>query len=260
MQRARTRAPTSRLRATLKGLLILGLTLVFYLIWLLGAVLVLPFRRLYCRWRWTFFRTWGRSVCRAMGVSVDVRGAPPRAPCFLVCNHLSYLDIPLIAGYFDGVFVAKAEVAAWPVMGPLARTMRTIFVNRQSKRDVLRVNRRIEQALERGEGVVVFPEGTSSGGEEVLPFRPALLEPAAASRHPAHYASLAYRTPPGCPPAATAVCWWGDMTFFGHLWGMLALPGFDAVLHFGGEALHESDRKLLAERLHRAVSRQRGPA
>jgi 1-acyl-sn-glycerol-3-phosphate acyltransferase len=110
--------------------------------------------------------------------------------------------------------------------------------------------------LDSGRGVVFFPEGTTSRGDKVAPFRPSLLEPAARSRRPVHYAALSYRTRKKCPPAERAVCWWGDMKFGSHILQLLAMPGFDASLTFGKEPIREDDRKLLATRLHRAIEQQ----
>jgi len=103
---------------------------------------------------------------------------------------------------------------------------------------------------------VLFPEGTSSGGDAVLRFRPALLEAAARAELPVHCAAIAYRTPPGAPPASEVVCWWRDMPFVPHVWNLLALPRFEARLCFAEETVCEPDRKLLAERLQRMVERQ----
>ncbi|HKX45760.1 MAG TPA: 1-acyl-sn-glycerol-3-phosphate acyltransferase, partial [Planctomycetota bacterium] len=113
--------------------------------------------------------------------------------------------------------------------------------------------------LARGHTVVLFPEGTSSRGVEVLPFRPSLLEPAAGGGFPVVPAAVSYRTPAGAPPASRAVCWWGDMTFAGHFVRLLGLPGFDARVAFGSEAPREPDRKVLADNLWQAVRAQFEP-
>jgi 1-acyl-sn-glycerol-3-phosphate acyltransferase len=112
----------------------------------------------------------------------------------------------------------------------------------------------IERALDAGRGVVLFPEGTSSAGFEVGPFRPPLLEVAARAALPVSYAALSYRTGTDSPPAHLAISWWGDMEFSGHAWRLLELEGLTARLNFGGEPVQESDRKRLAERLRAAVA------
>jgi len=188
-------------------------------------------------------------------VRVDQHGRPPARPFLLVSNHLGYLDIAVLAATTGGcVFVSNHEVAEWPVWGPLSRMGGTIFVDRSRPRDALRVLGRMRKALERGEGVVVFPEGTSSGGAAVLPLRSALLAGAAREGIPVHWAVLSYRTPPGSPPASEAVCWWGRMTFVPHVVGLARLPRIDATLVWGDEAVVGDDRKALAVRLHGLLS------
>ena len=205
------------------------------------------------RLRGRIFRVWCRGVTAILDLRVRVLGAPPAAPFFLVSNHLGYLDIVTLGSVLPAVFVSKAEVARWPVMGVLAKGVNTVFVDRGRRRDLTRVNARLDALLDRAEGVVVFPECTSTDGGGVLPFRPGLLEPAVRRRRAVSHAALAYVTAPGEPPASQAVCWWGDMTFGPHFLGLLGLAGLEATIRFGGQPLWDADRRRLAERLQRAV-------
>jgi 1-acyl-sn-glycerol-3-phosphate acyltransferase len=183
-----------------------------------------------------------------------IQGTPPSKPPFiLVTNHLSYVDVILLAGVVPGVFVAKREVRSWPVWGLFASAMRTIFVDRDRRRDSLRVAGVIDAALGQGEGVILFPEGTSTDGSRIQPLKPALLEVAARSGHPVHFARLSYRTPAGAPPAAHAVCWWGDMEFGPHFLELCRLPGFSATVAFGEDPIVDRDRKSLAKKLQLAL-------
>jgi 1-acyl-sn-glycerol-3-phosphate acyltransferase len=152
--------------------------------------------------------------------------------------------------------VAKADVAGWPLIGALCRSVNTMFIDRDIKRDIPRVMRQIDEDQDQGLGVVLFPEGTSTKGEGVQRFRPSLLEAAARAERPVRYASISYSTPPGSIPAHLSVCWWGGMPFMRHLLGLLALPWIDARLVFGEEPIQASDRKVLATRLRSAVERQ----
>ncbi len=224
--------------------------------WLVGTVLTLPLPPLRRAVRRATFRGWAVAGAWVLGVRVETEGQAPAAPFFLVSNHLSYLDILVFATLAPVRFVAKREVRGWPVVGLLARAMGTIFIARDVKRDALRALDAMADAIAQGDGVVVFAEATSTAGETVLPFRPALLEWAARTGHPVHYASLAYRTPPGSPPAHLAVCWWGDMTFGGHLVELARLPRVEATVRFGADPIAEQDRKRLAGRLHAAVTAQ----
>jgi 1-acyl-sn-glycerol-3-phosphate acyltransferase len=186
-----------------------------------------------------------------------IEGTPPSdTPFILVTNHLSYVDVILLASLVPGVFVAKREVRSWPIWGLLASAMRTIFVDRERHRDSLRVAGIIENALGQGEGVILFPEGTSTDGSVVQPLKPALLDVAARSGHPVHYAHLSYHTAEDAPPAALSVCWWGDMEFGPHFVELCRLPGFSATIAFGEKPIIDRDRKSLARKLHRALEQQ----
>lgn len=123
-----------------------------------------PWPRLFLRW-----------VGRAAGLKVKIEGRPlPRNVLFL-CNHLSWLDIMVIAGATGTAFVSKDEVARWPVFGWLARLNNTVFVGRDEKRQVRGQAGALRDALASGQPVALFPEGTTDGGPEVLPFRSSLL-------------------------------------------------------------------------------------
>lgn len=202
------------------------------------------------------FRLWSRLVAQILALEVRVQGSPPSPPFLLVANHLGYLDIPLLASRLGARFVAKSEVRSWPVIGLLARSVSTIFVDRTRRRDVVRVGGRIRNALAEGDAVVLFAEGTSTAGHDVAPFRSSLLAEAAEAEIPVHYATLRYRTPAGEPSAEEAVCWWGDMTFTPHFLGLLGLTSIEATVVFGAEPIRSRSRKQLAARLNEAVRSQ----
>ena len=196
---------------------------------------------------------WARGMATIMGVRVAATGTPPEPPFVLVANHLSYLDIVTIWTHVQGTFLSRADVARWPVIGVMARSVGTLFIERSRKRELPQVVGELAAVLERQEGVIFFPEGTSSEGLDVLPFRASLFDFAARSGHAVHCATLSYQTPPGAKPARLSVCWWGDMGFFGHALGMLRLPSIDATIDFATEPVRAADRKALAQLSHRAV-------
>ncbi len=205
------------------------------------------------------FRTWARASIACTGVKVTVRGVPPKGPCFLVSNHVAYTDIWVLASLTAGVFVAESGIASWPFFGFMARTLSIIFIDRGNKRAIPDVNRRIEEALEQGHVLVVFPEGTTGGGARVLPFRSALLEPAARGGHPVAWATMEYRTGPRDPPASEVVCWKDGVRLYAHAMRLLRLDLVEATVTFWGEALRASDRKDLAAELQRRVEAQFRP-
>ncbi|MDX1384769.1 MAG: lysophospholipid acyltransferase family protein [Thermoanaerobaculia bacterium] len=218
-------------------------------------LLLLPLPSLRRRGRNAVFRGWSRGCLRVMGGRLTVTGSPPAAPFFLVTNHLSYVDVLALAACTDCYFVAKLEIRAWPLFGVLCRSVGTIFVDRESRRDVLRVNGMIGKVLEQGYGVVLFPEGTSTQGYEVAPFRSALFDYPIRSDTAVRAGALTYRGRAGDPPANLALCWWGNAPFLPHAWQLLGLRGFDVEVSFSDAALRAGDRKSLSLLGHREVER-----
>jgi 1-acyl-sn-glycerol-3-phosphate acyltransferase len=224
----------------------------------LGLVVSDPVIRLLglnaARWRAKAVTRWARRSARILGITLHVEGPVPQTPFVLVTNHLSYVDIVVLAAQVPLAFVAKSEVADWPIFGLLARATGTIFIDRERARDLPRAVGEIEKAFAGGIGVVLFPEATSSRGAEVLRFRPSLLEAAARGRLPVVYGALTYRTPPDEPPAHVVVAWWDDTSFPTHVLRLLGVRAIEARVRFAPERVFEDDRKLLAERLHSGVS------
>ena len=246
----------SILLATSRFVLMALVVSVHFLVWGLGLPFVAFSPRGWSRWRSTILRRISGTLLTIMGACIESRGAPPEPPFVLVANHLSYVDILILASRLNTVFVSKHEVAGWPVIGILCRWMGTVFIQRENRRDIARVLEEMHRHLETGAGIVFFPEGTSTNGSELLQFRPSLLEIAVRLGQPVSYASLAYSTFDRDRPAADWVCWWGDRPFVGHFVGLLRLRGFRAELTFGPEPLQQPDRKSLAVELHKAVASQ----
>lgn len=227
----------------------------WFLIWGTGTLLLLPLQHQKRRWRTWCFRHWARGILRILHVDVVTDGPIPQSgPFLLVTNHLSYLDVIILARLVPAVFVAKREVRSWPVWGILSRTMGTIYIDRERRHDTLRASDAIERALHRDDNVVIFPEGTSTDGSAVAPFRSSLLDAASRTNRPVHYASLSYGTHFDDPPARLAVCWWGDMEFAPHFWELCGLKRIEASIRFGNEPIRANDRKQLARSLHQAVT------
>ena len=240
-------------RALLRVVALVSMTGACYFVLWIGIAALRAGRRDELGWKVSMLRSWARAVSRIVGMKIRAQGAPPMPPFLLVANHLSYVDVILLAARVRGIFVARGDLARWPVLGALTRSVGTLYLDRANKRDLPRVAGKVKQALAQGCGVFFFPEGTSSDGTGVLPFKPSLLETASELAMPVSYASLSYTTPAEAPPARLSVCWWGDMTFFSHLWELLCLPGFEGRIAFGGEPLLASDRKLLAANLREAI-------
>lgn len=191
-----------------------------------------------------------RRTLRVFSVQIDFTGNPPQTG-LLVCNHLSYLDILVLVSLAPAVFVSKSEVKHWPVFGWFARLAGTLFVDRTRRSDVTRMNALIENSLTAGNVVVLFPEGTSWDGSEVLPFKSSLLEPVVGTRHPISVGFLKYSLADG--NAANDVCYWGDATFFPHLVKLMTKLKVQAQVRFASVSAPAPERKALAEQLRAAV-------
>jgi len=215
-----------------------------------------------------------RRLLRVFSPQLRIDGDTPTRG-LLVANHLGYFDIILLSALTPCVFVSKSEVRSWPVFGWFARSAGTIFITRTSRRDVLRATGEIRAALSSGVLVVLFPEGTSSDGSSVLPFKSSLLasisgdgasKPATlpsqtrsqiAARDlddpfSVFAAALHYELPDG--NAAEEVCYWGEHTLAPHLLRLLSKRCVHISAAFVEIQGAARDRKILARQLHGAVS------
>jgi lyso-ornithine lipid O-acyltransferase len=184
-----------------------------------------------------------------MGIRFRVEGVPP-ASGMLVSNHLSYLDILIYSAAVPCVFVSKAEVGSWPYFGFAARQGGTIFIDRTRRVSAQEVAQEMARRMADPVPILVFPEGTSSDGAQVMPFHSSLFEPAAATTGAAvTAAAVRYESVGGGPERD--LCWYGDESFVTHLWKTLGGPGFTAQLVFGPPRVyanrHEAARETRGE-------------
>ncbi len=191
-----------------------------------------------------------RRILKVFNLESQVAGPVPTRG-LLISNHLGYLDILLLASITPVLFVSKREVKFWPVVGWLTRMGGTLFVDRERRVQVGQVNNEIEAVLNQDALVALFPEGTSSNGVTVLPFKSSLLEPAAQSAHPLSVSAIQYAIEDG--NAAEDVCYWGDHTFFPHLLNLLGKRAVSATVRFALVQRTGSDRKQLAEQLRAEI-------
>ncbi len=191
-----------------------------------------------------------RRVVEVFNLQLRVEGPVP-ARGLLVSNHSGYLDVFVLASLAPAVFLSKREIKSWPVVGWLAQMGGTLFVDRDRRAQVGQVGDEIRAALDRGALVVLFPEGGSSNGQTVLPFKSALLEPAARSTHPLTVCAIQYAIADG--DVAGEVCYWGDHTFFPHLLNLLGKRAVRATVRFATVPRTGGDRKQLAGQLRAEV-------
>ena len=192
-------------------------------------------------------------LTRAFGLNIEVVGSPPSGPGLLVSNHLSYLDIIVLAATAPVSFVAAEELGSWPLLGQVIKDAGTLFVNRSRRIDVGRVVDKIEQAVQEGRTIVIFPEGTTGPGAEVRRFHSGLLEAASRLKMPVNTATIRYETTPPDLAAYRSVCWWEEISFPDHFRRMLKLRRIDVRVVFGDQPVKPAPRKQLALELRQAV-------
>ena len=194
---------------------------------------------------------WCRRIVRVLGFRCEVEGTVP-ADGAVVSNHLSYLDILLYSSVQPFVMVAKTEVRGWPLLGWLTAQAGTVYVQRGGgPKTYPAVNAAMAEAYRSGLPVLFFPEGTTTDGASVLPFRRGLFHSVLNNGVSLRTAALRYTLElSSVNQGATVgddVCWWGGMAFASHLFRILGLSGLRAKMRFGDEVLHRADRFVLSE-------------
>lgn len=244
----------SKIRGFTKLTLLLIFTISTFAIYAIGLLIPKLFRRRYEPWRNLFMRTWAEGTAFIFNMNVRIKGVPPAAPFFLVSNHLSYLDIIPLYLSLRCTFVAKKAVRNWPVLGFMIHSVGVIFVDRNRRTDVKRVNKELSESMNEYQGLIFFPEATSSGGEDILPFHASLLQFPAEQKVPVHTASISYKTGPGDQHARDSVCFFGARDgFLEHLLKLAQTTRIDCTIRFGEKTAISNDRKELAQKLHENV-------
>ncbi len=192
-----------------------------------------------------------RRHAKWLGMHIRIHGAPPQSG-LIVSNHVSYLDILALSAATPCTFVSKKEVAGWPLFGLFAKLGAAIFVDRERRGAVAGVADEMRGHLDAGVPLVLFPEGTSTGNEEPLPFRSSLFEPVVALDCPVTACALRYSLADG-GSVADEVAYWRDMTFGPHLLNLLGKRGITLDIRFGTSSRRTGDRKTLARDLHAEV-------
>jgi 1-acyl-sn-glycerol-3-phosphate acyltransferase len=249
----------SPLRAALRLLLYLSLTFALIPLQAVAVSLGIGLRE-----RIPIF--YHRLCCRIFGIAIEVRGRmAEERPVLFASNHSSYLDIMVLASLIAGSFVAKREVANWPLFGLLAKLQRTVFVVRDRRHAVAQRDEMAER-LAAGDALILFPEGTSTDGNRVLPFKSSLFEVAlhessdpARRRLTVQPVSVAYVALDGMPLGRFLrpfFAWYGDMDMAPHIWGVAALGNLTVVVEFHPPAPAGAfvSRKALADYCYQEVA------
>ena len=255
------------IRIVLIVLAIVAVTLVLLPFQLIGITFNLWLQR-------TIPHLYHRILCALIGIRISEVGRRSTAtPALILSNHVSWLDICVITALAPVVFVAKSEVAGWPVFGWLAKLQRTIFINRQARHQTGAATREIAARLLGGDAVVLFAEGTSSDGIRVLPFRSSLVgavhHALGNTTHHTHITvqpmSLAYVGFGGVSMGRglrERVAWYGDADLIPHLLHVLSSGAVDVTVSWGEATAYDmsADRKAIARAAEKSVRRMTAAA
>jgi 1-acyl-sn-glycerol-3-phosphate acyltransferase len=190
----------------------------------IGFDAALPFGRLREKSRGAFLRWWAGGLLAALGVHIRIEGRDrlPPGPILIVANHVSWLDVIALVAIHPAIFVCKAEVASWPGLGWLLERAGTVFIRRGGFRDVWRVNIELRERLHAGHSVAAFPEGTTTYGDQVLAFRPALFQPAVERGVPVCPVAISY--------SSGAAAYVGETTLMSSLLSVCSAPRLEVRL------------------------------
>ncbi len=226
---------------------------------------LMPLQQLFI-WAWPamarrFPMHYHRLVCRILGIRLNVVGKPPeKGPVLIASNHVSWVDIMVLSAVAPLSFIAKREVNKWPFFGSLARLQRTVFVDRDRRHATGGARDEMQERLASGDILVLFPEGTSSDGRTVLPFKSAFFGAAAFEGVLVQPVSLAYsghRNLPMNNRLRPFYAWYGDMDLAPHLWEALKTGPIEVtvICHPPLSLSGEMTRKALASHAETLVRR-----
>ena len=213
--------------------------------------------------RWSGFDTptkqrhvgwWSGKLLRVLGVRLESPGPQAPAPRLITANHISWLDIAAMHAVMpEARFVSKADIATWPLVGSLATAVGTLYIERASKRDALRVVHKTAAALAAGETVAVFPEGTTGPGYPLLPLHGNLLQAAISTHTPLQPVVLRWHQPG--QPYSEAAQYIGQMSLMESLWRILTAKDLAVeVRSLPAMPTEGLDRRHLAEALAETIS------
>jgi 1-acyl-sn-glycerol-3-phosphate acyltransferase len=196
---------------------------------------------------------WSARMLALLGIALRVNGTPRPGPVLFVSNHVSWLDILAINAVHPARFVAKADVRHWPLLGWMVTCGGTLFIERERKRDALRVVHQVAEALRAGHTVAVFPEGTTSYGDVLLPFHANLLQAAIATETPVQ--PVALRFSDAGSAVSRAATYVGETTLTQSLWAVVMAQGMIvSVQMLPPEGTRHLDRRALAQRLQQQIA------
>jgi 1-acyl-sn-glycerol-3-phosphate acyltransferase len=228
--------------------LVLALAFCIFRYWLIRLRGPLPMKR---RALWAQYTA--KAIMAGVGIGYHIEGTPPTSG-LVVSNHLSYLDVLILSAAMPCFFVAKIEIGGWPIFGWAAHVSGTIFLDRTSKDSAMSVADQMVERLTQPIPILLFPEGTSTDGSQLLPFHPRLIDPATSTGTQITTAAIRYVVEDGTPEKE--LCWYGDETFGAHLLKVLGVAGFSAEVRFGLPHVY-TDRRVAADATQAEIAAMR---
>ena len=203
-------------------------------------------------------QAWALQFLALWDIHLKVLGQPvSNGPALIVANHISWLDISVIHAARHCRFVSKSDIRDWPLLGMLATGAGTLYIERASRKDALRMVKDMADAMNAGDVVAVFPEGTTSDGRDLLPFHANLIQSAILADAPVQPMSLQFVDAASGKPSY-APCYIGDDTLIGSMWRTLTASRITAVVHFGEPQTADGrDRRAWAHDLRQDIIRLR---
>ncbi|MBT9505397.1 lysophospholipid acyltransferase family protein [Rhodoferax sp.] len=203
-------------------------------------------------------QVWSLEMLACLGIKLVVTGQPARTgPMLLVANHISWLDITSLHAARYCRFVSKADVRQWPVIGALAAGVGTLFIERESRRDAMRVVNHMADSLRNGDVLAVFPEGTTSDGVSLLPFHANLFQAAISANVPVQPVAMQF-IDRASGQRSLAPCYINDDTLMGSIWRTLTAPALCAVVTFGEpQSAQGRDRRTWAADVRNSIAAMR---
>jgi 1-acyl-sn-glycerol-3-phosphate acyltransferase len=249
------RAHASSLLAIARLSAIAGITAFFFLLFLAVRWFLFNARKR-CRWTAVAFHYWSRCLCRILGIRVRHKGPLPTSGSLIAPNHLGYADILAMGAVTPCLMVARQDLASWPIAGRILQSLELPRVSRFKARDLVQTGGQIKACLLKGQSVCVFLEGTSTGGDRVLPLFSPLLQPAIDCGADVVPAAFRWRTRHPGIQIAEDIAYWKDHQFGRHFWRFLGLQGIEVEIMFGKpHPASDWDRKQLAERIREWIVR-----
>lgn len=212
------------------------------------------FPRLSAEQREMRVQVWSLQFLALWGIHLKVLGQPVlNGPALMVSNHISWLDISVIHAARHCRFVAKSDIRQWPLIGTLATGSGSLYIERTSRKDALRMVKDMADAMKDGDVVAVFPEGTTSDGRDILPFHANLIQSAILADAPVQPMSLKF-IDAATGETSFAPCYIGDDTLIGSIWRTLTASRIIAVVHFGElQFANGRDRRAWAQDLRQDI-------